>query len=252
MSIYVSSRDRPVNQDAERATYRADIRADGINSVGLASYDFITQFDTINSTNETAYISTASQTVPVTIPTGMYSYGSLASEITTQLSGFPGGAIVCTWSGVRFEYTSVVPIRFLPDPVLVGSKTWSIMTGVPHGESVPLATVITGGLADINYTNALYITSNSICKRQVIQDFGTNEQLRNVLGVVYPYQGQKMTDAIVVPLHTSAYLENIKFINYDFGDPISQIDIEILDERGDPIPEDARGQMQFTLELRLR
>lgn len=252
MSIYVSSRDRPDNQDSDRATYRADIRADGINSIGLASYDFITQFDTINSTNATSYISTASQTVPITIPVGMYTYGGLAAAITTQLSGFPGGAIVCTWDGVRFEYTSIVPIRFLADPVLVGTKTWSIMTGVPHGEFLPLATVITGGLADINYTNALYITSNSVCKRQVIQDFGTNERLRNVLGVVYPYAGQTMSESIVVPIHTPADLANIKYINYDFGDPISQIDIEILDERGNPIPEDARGQMQFILELRLR
>ena len=255
MSIYVNSRDKPARFNADNARYAVDVRADGISRVGLSSYDFITQFDNINDISGTSYIATASQTVPITIPNKMYGYSALATAITAACLSFPGGAITCIWDGVRFHMVSVVPIKFIYNPEIVGAKSWSMMIGMEHLEQLPLgaglAAAWDGGLADIQYTNALFITSSALHRSKIKEDFATNRSIANVLGVVYLYGGLTMETIIDVPAHATAELSVVKYVNWNPQDVITNFDIIILDERGLELPALLHDQMTFMLEIRM-
>jgi len=249
MSIYINSRDRPVNQYADKATYRTNVRQDGVREIGLASYDFITQFDNINSSTNTSYVETATQTFVLTIPNGWYDYADLATAITTAFTGV-GLNVVCTYANYRYTLNATQVIRFIYNPVIIGAKSWSIMIGAPHGEERKIN--IKCGVADLTYTNALFILSNSVNKRSIKHDYGSNENISNVLGVVYLYEDVREEEGKdrAAPIHATQDLSAIKFINFDVRDPVSTVDIEILDERGNVLAKEAKDQFSYIMELR--
>lgn len=251
MSIYINSRDRPPNQNADKATYRTNVRQDGVGEIGLASYDFLTQFDNINSVSGTSYIETSSQTFPVVLDNGWYDYTDLATEITTQCAAqAPTVGVVCSFIDYKFEITATTAMRFIFNPVQIGAKSWSIMIGAPHDGI--LQHNITCGVADINYTNALFILSNSVCKRSIKHDYGSNSNVSNVLGVVYLYEDRQEIEGKdkSAPQHATQDLSAIKFINFDVRDPVATVDIEILDERGLVLPDELKTQFTYVMELR--
>lgn len=250
MSLYVNSDDRRITDDPRKATYAVDVREDGVRAIGMASYDVLHQFDNINSISATAYLDDGAISYPITVAVGNYSKADLATAVQASLIAALGAGQTCAVVNNRFVITTTVSVRFQQNPVYPGYKDWSIMMGMPI--EGPLTTTLQGGLADMHYTNSLYFVSNAVNRRKVVADNSSSQRLNNVLGIAYLYPDRLIEDTIKDPVHATVEFSNIKYINFDPRDPVSVIDVEVLDERGNSLPDELAGQFSYVLELRMQ
>ena len=252
-SLYISSFDRDSRFEYNNATYEVP-NLQYLSTIGLNSFDFVYGLNNINSNTTTAYFETSTQTFNPTLTIGNYDYNTLATEVLIRLNALGLGAFTLTFTNDIYTLTSPVPIKFINN-VIQNRRDWVDMLGLK--KNTPLQTVFVGGVANIAYTDAIYILCDELNRRQTVRDMGTSRvgQISSVLGVVYTNKDERMskTDVmthIVEPKHISERLRNPKFTYMDLNYRINTVTIHLVDQQGLELPtQPGDGSCQYTLEI---
>lgn len=238
--IHLSSRDRHANETPARASY-GEYGEDGISEVGLSEFSFVTNFNNINSSNDTAVLDDGAQSYPIEIAHGNYDGAALALEIQTKTNLIVAPIVVSVTFGGngRFTMTSTTAVKWTyPNPIS-GYRDFAQMAGLI---TPLLSTNIAGKLANLTYTNNLFITSRSLTSKQITPNFASNNQAAGVLGVVY-------LDVGTGTIKTRGVLTDINWIHTNPLDTIRMIDIEILDDYGNAIVADEVDNLSYDLTI---
>ena len=238
MALFLSSKDRRVGETPARASY-GEYGESGISLIGLSEYQFITQFNNINSSNNTAVLDDGTQSFPITIPFGTYDGTALALAISAQLNIVAAPIVfTVTFTNGRFNMTSTAPTKWTyPNPI-TGYGDFAQMAGL---SGTPFSTSIAGKLANLVYTNKLYITSRSLNSKATRNDFASNKQASGILGVMY-LNGNDVR----------GILTDVKWIDTNPLDTMRTIDIEILDDYGNAIVADEADNLMYDITILTR
>lgn len=254
--LYLDSDDRnnKPSSDASEITFPVKFKGNVINYVGLSSYDFVVAFDNINESNQIMYIDDGTTTYPVFLQRQIYDIDALATEAKVVLDALGLGAWTITVRDGKFVVLAPVPIKFLSNPVRPNGRDWADMIGMEKETELKLSHL--GGVADIIYTNKLYVIADEIHQYKSFSDESSSRRLNNVLGVVYVNSNKNLGNEnvtfspdAVFPHHASSQIENIKWIKHRKKDDIGVISILILDDRGYRIPESQKKNLRWSLEL---
>lgn len=251
-SLYISSFDRKSNEDYNNVTYQIP-NIQSLSGIALNSFDFVYGLNNININNATAYFETATQSFQVILTNGNYNYTTLQTEVLLKLNALGLGVFTLTFTNDIYTLTAPVPIRFLTN-FNNGHRDWVDMLGLQ--KNTILKTVFVGGVANIAYTDAIYILSEQLHEKQTIRDNSSNQRLSSVLGVVYVNKEARMNAAevlsrVVEPKHITDRIINPKMTYLDLNKRINTITIRLVDQQGLELPltTDNNGSCQYTLEI---
>lgn len=246
--IILSSKDS-TSKDISNSNFEGYFSLQGLKSYGLRSYNLTINLPNIGDLNNTAYIDTGTQTFPITIANGYYTYDELAIEVSAKMSALGLGVFTVTLtSGYNFiiTSTSAIPFKFIK-PVNYHTD-WAQMMGMEINGLFNISQG--GGIVDISYTDVIYITSNTLNSYKDRVDVSTSQRITNVLGVVYPYHNEYITGTDGPPQngikHITYVFESPKLINLQSNIEYRNVDIHLLDADGAPLP---RNTIKFTIEL---
>lgn len=257
--LYLDSddRDNKPNPDVVDVTFPVDFKGNRVEHIALRSYDFVVQFDNINERNQTAYIDDGGTTYPVTITTRTYDIFQLRSELITELDLLGLGGWAITLFEGKFQIVAPVPVRWITNPVKPQGRDWADMVGII--KDVPLSLFHNGGLADIVYTNKIYITSQDISQFKTYSDESSSRRITSALGVVYVNSNLSLgneripiSPETVIGHHATRPIDFPKWINHRDMSDIGVIRIILLDDRGETIPESQKGNLRWSLEIMMR
>lgn len=253
--IYLSSLDKTPSEDEQKIRFDVNLQ-DDINGIALSSFDFVYGFCNINSKSRNGFIQTASQSYQITLDVGFYDYAELLTEMLAKLNVLGLGVFLMSFTDNIYSLISPVPIEFIENPLGVG-RDWVDMANFQ--KQTALKTSHIGGTANLAYTDAIYILSDELHKRQTIYDTASNKNVSNVLGVVYVNKDKEMLSDKVIedimrPKHITDRIERVKWINKDVNNSFSVITIRLVDERGFELPKrtDGCGSIKYTLELQTK
>ncbi len=251
-SLYISSNDKKDYEDYQLISYKTT-NNQPLSCIALNSFDFVYGLNNINSKNSSGFFETATQSFQVTLTVGNYTYASLLTEILLKLNALGLGVFAMTFINNIYTLTAPVAIKFITNPISQ-SRDWVDMVGFQ--KNTTLKTVHIGGVANIAYTNCIYITCDELHRRQTVRDDSTNQKLSNILGVVYINKDALMsstlvTTTVVDPKHITDRIRNPKYIYLDINMRINTMTIRLLDENGNPLPaaSEGTGSCSYTLEL---
>jgi len=208
----------------------------GIRRLGCESVQFFYNIPNINARNNVMVITTSSMSYLVTVPESFYDYNTLATALAVQLNTLGLGAFTVTWSTTlyRFVITAPVPINMFSYPGQ--RRDLSAVMGFSY--NLPLATTITGQMADLTYTRNLYITSNALNRHKTMGDQASNF-FNNILFVVPVYNSSEFQRSnsltaeygyLLDPHNIFYQPHNMKTINWN-GDTIGDIDVAVYDDQ---------------------
>jgi len=244
-TIVISSKDAPLGSSPGNARFPLDANNRGVNSISMVEYELVLDIPLINARNDTAVIETTSQSYPVTIPHGNYDTTTLGVAVVAALNALGLGAFSILFDPTTARYNLAGPVgfRFIRNPVLVGAWDWSCMMGFP--QSGPILFSQQGGLVDLTYTDAVYIVSLEAHARANKRDFAAAGRLANVLGVVPMRSDGDPVGGLAAPVGggiiRAGRIEYPKTIRYEAENALSQLDIRLYDDRGQPLPGDEPG-----------
>ena len=254
-NIYLSSSDKTPQEDEQLIRYDLNLQ-DELNGAALSSFDFVYGFTNINTKTQRGYFETATQSYEVILDIGFYDYSQLQTEITAKLNALGLGVFTVTFTDNIYSLSSPVPIKFINNVLPVG-RDWIDMANFQK-ETV-LKTSHIGGTANLAYTDAIYIICDELHKRQNIYDTTSNNNISNVLGVVYVNKNKEMLSDKVIedimrPKHITDRLDPLKWINKDPLNSFSVMTIRLVDERGFDLPKrtDGCGSIKYILELQTK
>lgn len=248
--LYLDSDDRIRNFydiDTSDVSFNVNFKANSVKRIALASYDFSIDFDNINESNNIVVIDNGVSSFPIGLPIGKYTYSQLAAEIQISLNMAGLGAFTVSYLGGRFEITAPVPIKFLPNPFRPSGKDWADMISIKKTQF--LETVFLGGVADISYTNKIYIVCDDMHRFKWVTDESSTQRLQNVLGVVYVNDSSKLDDSLILPKHATTRLPWLKWINHKLLTELGPVRVALRDDRGQPIPDSQKDKIKWSLEL---
>ena len=257
--ILIDSDDRnnKPNSDASDITFNVNFRANIIDQIAMTAYDFIIAFDNINENNQIAYIDDGTATYPVLIPTRTYNLQDLAGQVKLELDAIGLGAWNVVLNQGKFDIVAPVAVQFLSNPVKPNGRDWADMIGMP--KETGLITIFKGNIADITYTNKLYITCQDLHQYKTLTDESSNRRVNNVLAVVYvnenAYLGnenESLEPKAVYPHHATRDINNPKWIKHRIQSDIGVLRVVLLDDRGEQIPPSQRGNIRWFGELMIQ
>lgn len=251
-SLYISSFDRRSDEDYTNVTYKLpNIQA--LSGIALNSFDFVYGINNININTATAYMETALQSFEIILTNGNYSYATLLTEILLKLNALGVGVFVLTFTNDIYTLTAPVPVKFITN-LNNGRRDWVDMIGLQ--KNTILKSIHIGGVANIAYTDAIYISSDQIHERQTVRDNATNQRVGSILGIVYVNRNARMNAAevlaqVVEPKHITERLHNPKMTYVDLNKRLNTINVRLLDQQGLDLPptSNGNGSCQYTLEL---
>jgi len=257
--LYLDSddRDNKPNPDVVDITFPVNFRGNRVEHIALRSYDFVIQIDNINERNQTAYIDDGTTTYPVTLSIRTYDIFQLRDELITELGLLGLGVWAITLFEGKFQIVAPVPVTWITNPVSPKGRDWADMIGII--KEVPLSLFHNGGLADIAYTNKIYITSQDINRFKTYSDESSNRRITNALGVVYVNSNLSLgnekvllSPETVMGHHATRPIDVPKWIDHRDMTDIGIIRIILLDDRGETIPESQKGNLKYSLEIMMR
>jgi len=214
----------------------------GIRSFVPHSFQMLYDIPNINARNNVMVIDDGTTSYPITITESYYDFTMLATAIQTRLNTLGLGAFTFVWDTTiyRFVMNSPIPIRFTHYPPQ--KRDLTNVVGFPYDGA--LATVNTGGYADLCYTRDIYVCSNVLNRNRKIIDQCSDPAINDLLMVVPIYEHseefQRNNSATTVPVQyllnprNVFYREDIaKVINYNINDSIPSVDIRLFDDQGD-------------------
>lgn len=235
----INSRDCPSNQAAGSARYSLDANVRGFTSLSLVEYELVLDVPHINSTNNVAVIDTGTQSYPVEIASGSYDTETLRVAFETQLNTLGLGAFTVALDAglLRYTITAPVPVRIATNPILVGAWDFTRMMGFPQG--APLSATITGGLIDLTWTTSIFVISREAHRQIKKRDITSDGRAGDILAVV-PLR-EDDTSPATQDFGKGVYagrIETPKHVPYSPNVSLANLDIVLLDDRGNRIPED--------------
>lgn len=241
--------------DVSKGNYKLNLDLQYVNSVGLSSYDLTYNVKNINSVNkDKVYFDDGIQSYPVELEEGWHNYLELATVIQEALNNavLVGTPFVVSYDSNTHSYTITNTTFDFTLRKLTSDRTWLEMIDITP--DTPLASSQVGGPnVNLNYTNKIYVVSDKLHQYKQVGDYGAG-RVNNVLGVIYiienePQQLNKADDNApqsIYPKIISKRIENIKYIQQNTSRVLSDIDIQLLDDFGFPMP---TGDLDYTLEL---
>jgi len=254
--LYLDSDDRnnKPNPDTSDVTFPVKFKGNVINRIGLSSYDFAVAFDNINERNRTMYIDDGTTTYPVTLEIQIYNIDELRVEAKIVLDALGLGAWTITVRDGKFIVLAPVPIKFLTNPVNNSGRDWADMMGMEKETELKLSHL--GGIADIVYTNKLYIIADEIHQYKSFSDESSSRRINNALGVVYLNENKNLGNEKVLlspdavyPHRATRQIQDMKWIKHRTRDDVGVVRILLLDDRGETIPDSQKDNMRWSLEL---
>jgi hypothetical protein len=254
--LYLDSddRDNKPNVDVTDVTFPVNFRGNAVQKLALSSYDFSIGFDNINESNQTAYVDDGGTTYVVTIPTRVYDRFDLRDELIIQLDLLGIGAWAISLDQSSFNIVAPVPVKFITNPVNPQGRDWVDMIGI--AKESPLQIIHNGGIADITYTNKIYITSQDVHRFKTAADESSCRKVTDVLGVVYTnpnaYLGgsKDPTSPETVYSHRATREINVpKWIMHRKESDLGVIRIVLLDDRGNRIPNSQADKLRWSIEI---
>ena len=254
--LYLNSDDRNNKPDPNTVdvNFNTNFRDNTARRLALSSYDFVTGFDNINSSNQVGYIDDGTTSYPLFIPTRVYDIFELRDELIIQLGLLGLGAWAITINQGSYDIIAPVPVKFLKNPLNQNGWDWIDMIGIE--KETPLSLFHNGGILDIAYTNKIYITSPELCQFKTLGDEATNERVNNCIGVVYLNSNVNLgsekiplSPPTILPSHATRQIENLKWIMHRSASDIGTVSIIMLDDRGQRIPTEQGKNMRWSIEL---
>jgi hypothetical protein len=250
--IFLDSDDRIKNSSAINngdVAFPVNFKANTVKRMALASYDFMVNFDNINESNNRVVIEdTLLVSYVVTVPPGKYTHSALATAIDVALTATGLGAFTVTYNADgRYSITAPVQIFFQENPFNPGGKDWADMIGIRKGS--PFATVFDGGVADIAYTDKLYIVCDDVHRFKLVSDEASNQKLQNVLGVVYVNENSKLDDTLLDPKHATNRLPWLKWVKHKLLTELGPLSVSIRDDRGNRIADSQLANLRWSIEM---
>ncbi len=252
-ATYISSFDRPASSTYDNATYTL-YNTQNLSAMALHSFDFIYGINNINVNNRTSYFETSSQSFAPILTTGNYDYSTLSVEVLAKLNALGLGTWTLTFDNDIYTLTAPVPVRFITN--IQGRRDWFDMLGFSQYRNTGLQTVFVGGVANIAYTDCIYILCDELHRRQTVRDVNSNGRISSVLAVVYINKDQRMSKDdvmthIVEPKHITDRVINPKYTFMDILYKINSISIRLVDMQGLNLPpvSAGNGSCEYTLEI---
>ena len=233
--------------DTSDVSFDVNFKANSVKRIALASYDFAVDFDNINENNNIAVIDNGLSSFPIELTLGKYTYSQLATQIQTQLNAAGLGVFTVSYVNSRYEITAPIPIKFISNPFRPTGKDWADMISIKKTSQLSLSFV--GGVADIAYTNKLYVVCDDAHRFKLVSDESSTQRLQNVLGVVYLNEDSNLNDTIIQPKHATERLPWLKWINHKLLTELGPVRIVIRDDRGLSIPPSQKDKFKWSLEL---
>jgi len=257
--LYLDSddRDNKPNPDVTDVSFPVNFKGNTIEHIALSSYDFVVQIDNINERNQIAYIDDGTTTYPLLLATRTYDIFQLRDELITNLGLLGLGVWTITLFEGKFQIVAPVPVRWITNPVNPNGRDWADMIGII--KDVPLSLFHNGRLADLAYTNKIYITSQDINRFKTYSDESSSRRITNALGVVYVNSNLSLgnekillSPETVLGHHATRQIDNVKWISHRDMTDIGTIRIILLDDRGQTIPESQKGNLRWSIELSMK
>ena len=237
--VVIDSRDCTPNQRLGEATYRLDANSRGFRSLELVEYELVLDVPHINENNNTAVFVTPTNSYPITIPIGSYTVDELAVALAAQLTTVIPGTWAVAYDPVTLHYTITAPVAFSIqfNPILIGSWDYTRMMGLLV--DAPPVAIMTGGLVDLVYTKSVFICSRKAHERTRQRDLTSVGRAGDILGVVHLREDDEgaATQDFGKGIY-QARIENPKRVRFDTDTALAELDIVILDDRGQPLPGD--------------
>jgi hypothetical protein len=239
--LVLSSKDKQTYEDARETQTILEVGEKNIKSIGVQSLNILYGIDNININNNVAVVDDGSTSYPVEIPNGNYNIADLGTIIETQLNLLGIAVFGVSYLNNRYIITSSIPIKFVVNPIKPYKNDWASMIGLPKDQ--PLSVNIVGSVANILYTNKLFITSDEIHNNKTANDKTSSNRATNILAVVNIGNNLSLGDGdeYIQPRNISVQYENIKWIHRRPENNLSSITIRILDSEGLPIPLNSGG-----------
>jgi len=238
--MFLSSADRRAGEDARRCTF-GQFGEISISSIALTDYEIVSQFDNINDSNNVAYIDDGSQTFPINLTTGFYTGAALAAAVKAAVDIAVAPIVsTITFTNDRFTQTSTAGLKWIPNPS--GRSDFADMMGL---KTDALSVSIAGTLANLVYTDKLFIVSRALTNRAVINDFSSSNLVDGILGVAYI----NTTTPTTAAMRTTREIHHLKPISTNPNDTITDFDIELLDGAGYEIPDDQKDNFSWNMTI---
>lgn len=213
---------------ANKSTVRFNqTRLNGVQAVGLASYQITYDIKNVNVRNYKGVIETATQSFPVQIPESNYTGATLATALQIALVALGLGAFTVVFALDKFTITAPQAIKIATNPFNNGGSDFFDMMGLLKNQALTL-TNTSNNIVNLVYTDALYIMSEQLNLTRSKVDYNTNNRTNNV-GVIYLPSGD-------VPKKDYVFFSSIKYIPYTSNRTIDFIDITIVDDEGNLLP----------------
>ena len=252
--IYLDSQNK-TNGSNSNADFKLSLDLQKINSIALSSYEITYNVKNINSVNASSvFFETSSQSFPVDVVEGWYSFVDLATALQTALNvaAVVGTPFTVTYNAVTHKYTITNATFDFSLKNLNPGRTWLQMIDIEP--DLPLSGSVTGGdNLNLNFTNKIYIVSDRLHQHKQVGDVSSESRINNILGVVYVTQNQPQqldkadvnAPKSIFPKIISERIHNLKRIPQDRNRSIGDVDIKLLDDRGDIIPDDIEFSFEF-------
>jgi hypothetical protein len=234
-------------------TNRADVFnlsrpiTDGVN-LALKSYVLTCNIDNVNPNNNNLFIDTGTQSFPVSVPIGKYSFVQLGAQIQTSLNNTTAATFNVVYSGGTYTITSSIPVKY--QNLSPNNKSIWQMMGIRENE---FGTTNGGGVVNIHATDYLNISSFELTRYKQILDVGTGNSA-NVLASVRYVSDDVLNDPTsttgpetIQPKILSGELYNWKNIKINGRQTVQNIDIVITDDDGNIINQAVSYSLEFLI-----
>ena len=231
----------------------------GIRSLEGESFQMLYSIPNVNGRNNTMVLDDGSTSYPITIPENFYTYPQLASEIETQINAVIGAGHSFFWDVAISRYVLNSPAPLFVTKYQPQKRDLAALIGFSYNQTPALQ--IIGGMADINYTRDIYVTTNSLHRNKKAQDQASEGVITDVLMVV-PIYGQseewKRQNRFTVAFDTLLNPRNLfhmptlrKVVNFRDDQSVSNIDILLLDDQGEELYNPYADSPDFSYSFRL-
>lgn len=243
MSLIINSSNKSYRTNGKDYYVLRNPLTDG-NNLKVKSYVISYDIDNINSINSSIIIDDGSQSFPVVITAGKYTYDQLATSLQASLNATTAGTFTVTFVDGKYNIVSSVPVSY--KNITDDKSIWDMINITKD----VLLSVNQGQVPNINYTNYLHINSFELTRFKQVLDTG-NSNNSNILCSVRAVESGLIDDKEVdAPSSIKGRVisdapHNYKTIKINPRQTITQVDIQLTDDFGNDISE----YVQYSLEI---
>lgn len=218
------------------------------NMLVMKSYVITCDIPNINKYNNKLFVDDGSQSFPVSLASGRYSFVELAVAVESALNLTGSAIYTVTWLNGVYTVNSSIPISY-GNLNPLGKSVWEMM-GIKLNV---FSSISGGGAVNIHATDYLNVSSFELSRFKNYNDVGTSNS-SNVLGSVRYNDGDVILDPTsltapetVRPKILSGEFNNFKNIKLSAKQTLSNLDISVTDDFGNSYNEFVSYSLEFLI-----